>query len=251
MSGALIPNRDPSATTGSVFISNNINLTGSPRDNNILNEFLSGNIPDFLRNFKEITISDNNNTITYLVMSDVLCIGSNDDYVRMPMSPLTAQKIADKYDCTLPTVKMTKDIWSYAINKLTPLPWGPPFNEDMILTYRIGAHNTRINVQLISHDINALTAGHKKDVCLTNKLGVNNPNKKVAIVGWYQLDGSPIQPLNPVSHDENYYDYSHGIRLIANDVMVNGNTMRMQDVFKDPTFSKLVSDEGPMLFIKY
>lgn len=249
----LIPARDPGAVTGSAFIQNNISLIGAVREQNILNEFLHGNVPDFLRNFSSITVNSPVATISYLVMPDVLCIGSNEDYVRMPMNPLTAQAIANQYDCTLPTRKIVNDIWSQADNKLTPLPWGPPFDEDMIKTYRIGIHHSRIQNQLSSLNLNAhaLTSGHKKDVVLTNKLAPLNSNKRVAIYGWIQPNGQPIQGLNPVSHDELYADYSHGIRLIANDVVVNGVVMRTADVFNDPSLCVLLSDEGPLRFQHY
>jgi hypothetical protein len=184
-------------------------------------------------------------------MTDVLCIGQNNDYVRMPMNPHTAQAIANQYDCTLPTRKMVNDIWSAAANKLEPKPWGPPFDGTMLNTYRIGVHNTTIQNQLAGLNSSALISGHKKDVVLTNRLAPNNPNKRVAIYGWIQTNGQAIQGLNPVSHEDTYADYSHGIRMIANDVMVNGNVMRMKDVFADPALSVLVSDEGPLTFTSY
>lgn len=249
--GSLIPNRDPSSVTGSVFINNNYNLGGSIREQNILNEFLKGNIPDFLRKFASVTVFTNTDKITYLVMTDYLCVGDNNDYVRIPMNPLTAQKIADQYDCTLPTKKMVDDIWKQSINKLTPLPWGPPYDASMMSTERVFIHNTRIQNQLSSKDKTVLTSGHKKDVVLTNRLSPNNPNKRVAIYGWIQSNGQPIQGLNPVSHEDTYEDYSHGIRLIANDVVVNGNVMRIQDVFADSKLSKLVSEEGILTFNRY
>src|SRR5574339_857502 len=95
---ALIPHRDPGAVTGSVFIQENMHLSGATRESNILHEFLAGNIPDFLRNFTGIEVSDGANTITYLTMPDFLAIGTDADYVRMPMNPLTAQKIANQFD---------------------------------------------------------------------------------------------------------------------------------------------------------
>jgi hypothetical protein len=248
---SIIPNRDPGATTGSAFIQTNINLMGASREANILNEFLQGNIPGFLRNMTPVSVSDGTNSITFLVMTDVLCLGSDTDYVRMPMNPHSAQAIADKYDCTLPTTKIANCIWQAAVNKLAPSPWGPPYDIDMQKTYRIGIHNTTINNQLVGKDATALITGTKKDVVLTNRLAPNNPNKRVAIYGWFQLNGVPIQGLNPVSHEDTYEDYSHGIRLLANDVMVNNSPMRMQDVFRDPILSRLVSDEGPLLFQRY
>jgi hypothetical protein len=250
-SNSLIPARDPGAIGGATFIQNNMNLGGATREQNILNEFQHGNIPDFLRNFVPVTVSDGTNSITYVVMPDVLSIGSNDDYVRMPMNPHTAQTIANQYDCTLPTRKMVNDIWKNATNKLVPLPWGPPYDADMLKTYRVGVHNERIQEQLSGKDPHALTSGHKKDVVLTNRLYPNNPNKRVAIYGWIQANGEAIQGLNPVSHEDTYEDYSHGLRMIANDVMVNGNPMRIQDVFSDAKLSALVSDEGILNFTKY
>lgn len=243
----------PAMVTGSSFIQANLNLTGSKREANILQEFLNGNIPDFLRSFVSVTVSDGVNTISYLAMPDFLAIGTDDDYVRMPMNPHTAQSIADRYGCTLITKKMAYDIWRGAINKLAPRPWGPPYNSDMEKTHRIGTHNKTIQNQLIAGGMDPykLTSGHKKDVVLTNFLGATNLNRKVAIYGWIQLNGQPIQGLNYFSHSDTYADYSHGVRLVSNDCTVNGVAMKMQDVFKHPVYCKLVSDEGPLKFLRY
>jgi len=248
-----IPNRNPYSVTGSGFIQANMNLVGAAREANILREFQEGNIPDFLRNFVDIKVTDGINTIIYKVMPDYLSIGSDEDYVRVPMNPHTAQSIADQYDCTLITRKMVNDIWKRSVNKLSPKPWGPPYNADMEKTHRIGTHSNTIQKQLTSANLNpfSLTSGHKKDVVLTNRLAPNNPNRRVAIYGWIQLNGKPIQDLNPSSHDDKYADYSHGIRLADNIAVVNGQPMRMKDVFKHPTYSKLVSDEGPLNFLSY
>lgn len=248
---ALIPHRDPGAITGSVFIQENMNVGGAVRENNILHEFLAGNVPDFLRKFAPVTISDGDNSISYLVMPDYLSLGTDSDYVRMPMNPHTAQTIADKYDCTLPTRKMVNDIWAHAVNKLEPKPWGPPYDATMMATSRIGIQNTKIQNQLAGKNFKALTAGHKKDVVLTNRLFPKNPNKRVAIYGWILASGNAIQQLNPVSHEDTYEDYSHGIRMIANDVIVNELPMRIQDVFADAKLSALLSDEGPLTFQRY
>lgn len=249
----LIPVRDPGAISGSGFIGANINLTGAAREKNILDEFMHGNMPNFLKDFKEIRVSDGNNTLVYLTTSDYLSIGHDADYIRMPMNPLSAQLIADKYDCTLPTRKMVNDIWAQSENKLIPLPWGPPYDIDMIKTHRIGTHSYRITKQLIDSNKNpfALTSGHKKDVVLTNNLYPKNPKRRVAIYGWIQLNGRPIQGLNSSSHEDTYEDYSHGIRLVMNDAILNGQPVRIQDVFTNPKLAHLVSDEGVLRFLRY
>jgi len=248
---SLIPNRDPGAMTGSQFVQANMELGGLVREGHMLDEVMHGNIPDFLKKFTPVTIQGGGNSVTYLVAPDYLSVGHNGDYVRIPMSPLAAQKVADRFDCTLPTRKMVNDIWAASPNKLPPLPWGPPYDADMEKTHRIGTHSQRIQAQLAGHNPFLLTSGHKKDVVLTNRLFPKNPKHRVAIYGWIMPNGHPIQGLNPSSHGDLYADYSHGIRLVANDVIVNGNPMRIQEVFTNPKFAPLLSDEGPLLFLRY
>lgn len=242
----LIPQRKANASSGSEFINKIKGLNKIDRADAILNEFMEGNIPDFLRKFKIISIG----AISYLVTSDYLSIGDNNDYIRMPMSPLMAQKICDKYDCSLPTKYIVETIHKQAEIKLSPKPWGPPYDHTMDDTNRYLIHNNTINKQLINLDKTKLISGHKKDVVITNKLAPNNSNKKVAIFGWI-ANGTPIQGLNVHSHDYNYQDYSHGIRLVINDVLLEGRITRIQDVFIDPIHHKLLSDEGIMKFNRY
>jgi hypothetical protein len=66
---------------------------------------------------------------------------------------------------------------------------------------------------------------------------------RVAIYGWRKLDGNPIQPLTIV-HGDTYVDYSHGVRLIARQMLVDGKPMTINDVLKDPNLCGLLSDEG-------
>lgn len=246
-----IPVRNPSAVTGSQFMEQNMKLGGDVREKNIVNELLTGNVPDFLRNLAEVTVSNANGKITFYVMTDYVCIGTNEDYVRIPMSPLSAQKVADAFGCTLPTRKMVDDIWKNAAIKLAPLPWGPPYDASMHSTDRYVKHNAKIQKQLAGKDFTKLIAGHNKDVVLTNRLAPNNPKKRVAIYGWFNADGTVIQGLNPTSHEDTYADYSHGIRFISRKVLVNGVEKDIVDVFKDPILSGLVSDEGILSFVRY
>lgn len=250
---SLIPPRRSDAITGSTFIQNNINVNRLVREDNALKEFLEGNVPNFMRNFAPIKIISGTNTITYMTTSDYISIGSDNDFVRMPLNPLTAQKIADKYDCTLPTRKMVNDIWKQSEIKLdaNALTWGPPYDDSMMSTDRIRIHNDRINKLLVGKDHTKLMSGSKKDVVLSNTISPNNPNERVVIYGWIKLDGQPIQGLNYWSHESTYCDYSHGIRLIANDVIVNGNPMRIQDILSDTKLNTLLSDEGILTFLHY
>ena len=57
---------------------------------------------------------------TIEVMPDYLAVGSDDDFVRMPMTPQTAQQIADLFGCMLPTRKMVDAIDAAAEVRLAP-----------------------------------------------------------------------------------------------------------------------------------
>lgn len=248
---APIPVRSDSAVTGSQFMQDNLKLSGSVREKNIINELVSGNVPDFMRSLKEVNVSSAVGKITFYVMPDYMCIGTNEDYVRIPMSPLSAQIVADAFECTLPTRKMVNDIWKNAKIKLPPLPWGPPYNAEMESTDRYQKHNAKIQQQLNGKDFTQLIAGHKKDVVLTNRLAPNNPKRRVAIYGWFNSDGTVIQGLNPTSHEDAYADYSHGLRFVSKKVLVNGVVKDIVDVFKDSQLCALLSDEGVLNFVRY
>jgi hypothetical protein len=78
---------------------------------------------------------------------------------------------------------------------------------------------------------------------ITNRLRTN-PGR-VAIYGWHQEDGKPIQSLSTF-HGENYADYSHGVRLVSTVAYVNEETRSLVDVLQDPQLATLVSSEGPI-----
>ena len=55
-------------------------------------------------------------------------------------------------------------------------------------------HQRLIEEQLAGHPRGELVAGHKKDLVLTNRLWWRRD--RVAIYGWHQGRGQPIQPLS-------------------------------------------------------
>ncbi|MFN8575705.1 MAG: hypothetical protein U0354_02495 [Candidatus Sericytochromatia bacterium] len=241
-----IPSRKSNAMTGSQFIEATKNMNRTEREKMILKEVTQGNIPDFMRNLKQISISikDNNgisHTAKISVMPDYIAIGSNNDFVRMPMSPITAQKIADKTGTILPTKKMVDDIYKSSEVKLNPQPL--PAGATMMSNQYYKKHNEMVENQISEKGVRQgqLISGHQKDVVITNRL--DNKPTQVAIYGWHQKNGKPIQPLSTV-HENTYADYSHGVRLVSSTVIVDGKKMNIKDVLKDPNLSKLLSDEG-------
>ncbi len=252
-SGALLsqtlelPPRPAIAMTGSKFVETIKLLDLQPREEKVFSEITLGNVPEFLRKLCSVQVTNiangKTNTATYFVATDYLAIGSDEDYFVTPLTPFTAQRIADALDCTLPTRKMVNQIHSKAIVKLPPSPIPP--TPAMITVPIFKEHNDILREQRLAFTkqfpLGALTAGDKKDLVITSRLATS-PNK-VAIYGWHQTNGVPIQPLY-LGHAASWADYSHGIRLIQKKMTVNGVSKTVAEVLADPELAGLLSDEG-------
>jgi len=247
-----IPPRDEEALTGSEFAKYLATIPPEERDKAIYSEIISGNIPSFLRKFVKIEtvgvdLNGERHRVAYWVLPDYLSIGSDRDFIRIPMTPQTAQRIADQLNCLLPTKKIVDDIWRHAKVKLNPQPIDVR-KYDITSPLIFLLHQMLIENQRRGKPLGALTAGHKKDVVITNKL-LKHPDR-VAIYGWHYPNGKPIQPLSIV-HKASYYDYSHGVRLVKNTLVIDGNKMALETLLKDTILSSLLSDEGIIYFTRY
>ena len=239
-----IPPRPANAPGGRVFAEQIADLPPQAREAAIFQEITRGNIPPFLRRFRTIgtgfvAADKTKHGATYEVMPDYLAIGSDEDFFRVPMTPATATRIAERFGCSLPTRKIVNDVYAYGEVRLEPRPLGPP--RETVERFR--EHDRLIEEQRAREPLGKLVVGIKKDVVISNRLK-EKPNK-VAIYGWHRLDGKPIQPLY-VGHVDWYVDYSHGIRLVKREMTVDGKRMNIEDVMKDPNLCNAVSDEGPI-----
>ena len=210
---------------------------------------MAGNIPTFLRTLRTVDVSATGgdgvrHTASYEVMPDYLAIGSDDDFVRMPMNPYTAQAFCDAFGFALLTRKMSDDIWKAAPVHLDPRPL--TVDRDSVRTFLI--HHRIIEEQLRGQPRGVFVAGIKKDVVVTNKL-LEKPNK-VAIYGWHYLNGQAIQPVYS-GHVDWYVDYSHGIRPARRLVRVDGKEVPIERVLADPVLNVLFSDEGVISTPRY
>lgn len=145
--------------------------------------------------------------LTICVSSDYYQIGD----IRTPLGLGEALEITESLDMTLPTVGMVDAIWEQADIQLQPItmPPGPQMtSEDYYVR-----HDQLIDQQLqelgYTNTEGLLIAGHKKDL-----ISIDPNSTRVAIYGWHRTNGAPIQPYSTV-HGRDYYDYSHGIRLIS------------------------------------
>lgn len=216
------------------------------RDNAIIKAIADDNIPIFLKNRIEVLIADENNKLFYWVSPDVLSIGTNDDFVRVPMGGKTAKKIVDELNCVISTPKMVFDIWQQSEIKAIPIMGSPPFDNSMGYTSKFVNHNVKIQNELdnlINYRLGKLTSGIKKDIVVCSQLW-GTANKNLAIFGWYNTNGIPVQPLNATSHSIDYQDYSSSLRLVNRYMSLNGQKVDYYDVLNDPKFSYLLTNEG-------
>ena len=242
-----LPVRPANALTGTQLRDALTSLSREEREAFLYEELVKGNVPEFLRTLFVVkhsaTVAGRHHTIVFAVSPDYLAFGSDADFFRMPMTPGGAERICDYLDCSLPTRKLVDIIRENSEWKLTPQPIPP--SPEMVSVDTFYAHHTMIEKQRseLGVPLGHLLSGIKKDVVITPQLFVPRDKPRVAIYGWHYPNGTPIQPLSLV-HEASYVDYSHGIRLIGNDVVVDGTPMRLHDVLSHPQLSALVSDEG-------
>jgi len=245
-----VPKRAENAPCGNELIERITSLDLTNREQEIYAQVSAGNVPDFLRAFKTVSITNevtgNGHVLNLRVLPDYLAIGCDTNFLRIPLTPTTAQRIADLVDCSLPTQKIVDAIWAAAELKLTPEPLPP--GPKMITVPVFVQHQELVEKQIDNRSHQQLIAGHQKDVVLANVLATKPTS--VAIYGWHKSDGKPIQPVY-AGHASSWADYSHGIRLIANDAELDGKPVRLPQLFADSELAALVSSEGPLKVTRY
>jgi hypothetical protein len=249
-----LPERAADAVTASEFVQQITAEDFAGREQRIFSEINAGNIPDFLRQFQPVTVTNisggQTNVATFYVAPDYLAVGTDADYFRTPMTPMTAQRIADRLGCILPTRKMVDAIYAAAPLKLAPAPMSP--GPAMTTVSVFAQHNAMVQTQramfLQSHPLGSLVAGHQKDLVITPLLAV--APGKVAIYGWHQTNGMPIQPLY-VKHAATWVDYSQCVRLVQEAMTVNGQPTTVSAVLANSKLAGLLSDEGVITNPRY
>lgn len=235
--------------TGSNFYNTVASWKWKQRDSLAVQEILSGNFPSFLKKFIPVSsqITDSAGKIhvaVFYVSPDYLSIGTDEDWARIPLTPMAAQKIADSFQCFLPTKKMVDLIYQQATVKLEPVPMYA-FRDSSVTMWQ---HHLIIEGQRKGRT--GLIAGIKKDIVISGKISRDVKPGREAIYGWHQLNGKPIQPLY-TGHINWWTDYSHGVRLIYRKIKVGDKQMDYEDVLKHAVYRNLICDEVFCDFFRY
>lgn len=238
-----------SAFSGTQFFALAQSYNWQQRDSLTLEWFMQGHVPDFFRRFTPIRVSMKNSSghkyrLTYWVSPDYFVVGNNDDWVRVPVTPMLAQRILDTVHAILPTRKMVDDIYQQAKVKLAPLPMFA-FRDSSVTMYQ---HHLMIEGQ--RQQRKGLIGGIKKDVVTTSKLVTDKRANRVAIYGWHQLNGQPIQPVY-TGHVNWYVDYSHGIRFVYAIGKLNGKKVQLTDLLANSKLAALLCNEDSCGYFRY
>lgn len=220
------------------FLAANANSSLSEWENAVLDQAKTGRLVEWPFVAVEVNAkgkSGEAHHATFLVSSDYLSIGDSSDFIRMPLTPLAAQRVVDELGYVLPTPKMVSDTWKAASTKTTPVPMVPNRGANL---GQYADHSRAIDQRLGAAPL-GLVSGQKKDIVVGRLV---KPGK-VVIFGWYHPDGTNIQPRTNV-HGDFYVDYSHGVRLVSPWMIVDNKEKKVSEVLSDPELWPLLSDEG-------
>ncbi|HXY96218.1 MAG TPA: hypothetical protein VEH00_04530 [Steroidobacteraceae bacterium] len=243
---AAIPPRNAAAPAGSEVARRVEHLSGLERDALLREQLFAGNVPQFLRHAVPVTMSGGDRAhpfeLTLCVLPDYLAVGSDHDFLFVPLGLEAALAVAQRFGFELPTAHIVDAIYATAPVKLVPQPLPP--GDEMRSTAYLVHHTELIGEQraALSAPLGELTAGDKKDLVLTSRLWTD-PGK-VAIYGWHRQVGAPIQPLSTV-HGARYADYSHGVRLVSDTAYVNGVRHSLSELLAEAEPARLLTGEGP------
>jgi hypothetical protein len=251
------------------------------REKAIFKQIVAGNVPDAItKKLVRIDLSvttAKGRTITGSVdvMPDYLCVGDDSQYVYMPMDPVTAQRVAFELDMNLPTARICHAIYEAAgkidkKNQLNAIPrdysnTGPdrkaPRGRAQTSTAAYVEHSDAIKQRMSDRGLRLgeLVAGHKKDVVISQ--GLHSNPLRIAFHGFYDDSGVPFEPCREPNNslpsckqmpahghgkerNRRFSDYSQGVRLVSDEMIVDGKTWSMRKVLADDELCQLISSEG-------
>lgn len=254
-----LPNGSTGLPSSTSFREKFLHLPPGPeREKFIYQEIIKRGPP---KNLVPVSVPGPNGTkITYQVMPDYVQI----EGVRVPMTPVTAQKVADYFHMILPSDKMSQQIYQASDTKIraTPLSNSGYVGKDGKYYSGTEVANRRINQSDAALEYNDLTekelqkirqsgknptlvAGHGKDI-----LSATQDTKTPHMGGWAGSDGKPLQPYTNAHKNEgaNHSEYGLYTRLVGGEVQVtdpNGQVRHLSwdEAFQNPELAKLLTTQ--------
>jgi hypothetical protein len=241
-----IPRLSEKALTGSEFMKEYEKLeSAQDRYMFVLQQLAIGNVPEHFKKFETIRVTGRNGTVVEMqVARHGLRIGTDSDYVELPLDGPTAMAAAEMYGCTLATPWISDQIHEQAkasggVVKFFTAPeiaeameikdWDPnhPDGKMMKSAAFTKKRNELLKKWRKEHGISdeQLTSGYFKDI--THPIPGVTRQGRLEIYGGYRDDGSKIQKLSGGFHVSHYHDYSHLPRFVRPTIKVNGQVMSL------------------------
>jgi hypothetical protein len=205
--------------------------------------------------FAALDVKVGDNEATFFVFSDALKL----DGIRVNVCAATQQQIADTLGCVLPTAKIADHIF---LNAEIIVP--PKFRPITSSTQAMIDHSKDID-KVVGNKSGLISTVGKHwiidDVLYNKNIGT------ACNYGWHFKGGLPgIKGDLPVSykdlpgvrliqsrgtfHDFKHSDYSQTCTLVARECEVNGKSMDILEVLKDPKLAYLASHSGPLKILR-
>jgi len=188
---------------------------GPKREALVYNAVLNQGAPSKLY---PVTVNGPNGVkVTYYVAHDFL----NTDGVWLPMTGVTAQKVADNFGMYLATPKMVDQIHGAATTKITPTPLSTSgygqYSAQQVVNSRISASDAalafsqRIADQQKQKSNEGIVDGHMKTITQAPSSG------HLGLHGMYRSNDTPIQNTGgSTGHGiADHTEYASGVRLIG------------------------------------
>lgn len=223
-----------------------VDFPGKERERQVHDFVLRGDVPAWLQHWVPVPVKHDDFEGEFYCAPDFLTMGSDDDFIRCRVNPLTAESIGRYLGGVTPTRKMVQLIYRHA-HAIPASTWGPPYGAGMLRTYRWPVQDGKIAKVMRVKGLRPgdFVAGHLKNIVIGRGLK-DKQGATVGIYGWYRKDGSVIQgpSINWDSHEWSYTDYSHGWRPVYHSMLVNGVVLPVREVLMDDDMCPLISDEG-------
>ena len=226
----------------------------------VLQQVADGNMPGTWNDWVTIKTKGSKGTeVEFEASPHGLRLGTSSDWVEIPLDGPHSAAAAEILDCKLATAWMVKQIHLQAmkegegkvvkffaapeIAEALGIKWNPnrPDGEAMESPEFILVKNVMLHAWLAGNKVSdgMLVSGYFKSVVqpvegMTNRSGKTS---RLEIVGGYNDKGKPIQGLSGGFHWEAYFDYSHNIRLVKDEMKVNGETMTMNQFFSTSKYA--------------
>jgi len=226
---------------GSEFLASLPPEAGAAREKAILNAVVGGQSIPF--DWEPVVSEYNGHKATLYVTSDCLRIGDETDSVRVSVTAITAQAIAEHFGAFLPTTHIADLVWKQSKVHIEPCLFGEPRSA----TSRMRDYHQSVEKKVAARS--GLIENVGKHWVVTNKL-LTSPGK-AANYGFFSASAPNVsasgirmwQTLG-LAHNGSHVDYSQVVRLIGEKLIVDGQSMLFKDVATNPALAGLVSSEG-------